>query len=132
MTPTSLSPPSGFPAAIVKLALHGRVRLYVSEDLLTEYRDVLHRSKFGFHPNDVKGLLSLIERQSKYIQPTEKVDAVTLDPNDNRLLECAVEGGVDYIVTGNTRHFPFKSFRGIPILTPSEFAKMYLEDLLSE
>ena len=122
---------SGFPAAIVKLSLRGRIQLYLSEELLAEYRDVLHRPKFGFSPNDVKEFLTLLEKQSKRIHPTETFKSVTLDPDDNKLLECAVEGGVDYIVTGNTRHFPFKSFRGIPILTPSKFAKIYLEDLLS-
>ena len=40
---------------------------------------------------------------------------------DTRYLQCAIAGGADCIVTGNTRHFPPKLCRGVSVLTPRRF-----------
>jgi predicted nucleic acid-binding protein len=37
------------------------------------------------------------------------------------ILACAQEGLTTHLVTGNTKHFPFKKYKGIKILTPKEF-----------
>jgi len=44
---------------------------------------------------------------------------------DNRISECAVDGNAEFIVTGDTKHIlPLKEYKGIKILTPSEFVKL--------
>jgi predicted nucleic acid-binding protein len=45
---------------------------------------------------------------------------VTRDPDDNMVLECALSGRADYVVTGNTRDFP-QQFRGIYVVPPRHF-----------
>lgn len=47
---------------------------------------------------------------------------VEADPDDDMLIECAVEGKADYLVTGNTKHFAnLREYQGIQILTSAEF-----------
>ena len=41
--------------------------------------------------------------------------------SDNRILECALKAKVDFIITGNKKHFPFEEFKGSKIVTPREF-----------
>jgi predicted nucleic acid-binding protein len=38
-------------------------------------------------------------------------------PADDRILECAVEGEVDYLVSGNKHLLDVKEFQGIKIVT---------------
>ena len=51
---------------------------------------------------------------------------VIKDPEgDNRVLECAVDGKADFVVSGDTKHiFPLREYEGIKILSPSDFVKL--------
>jgi hypothetical protein len=45
------------------------------------------------------------------------LNVIVKDPADDRILECAVEGEVDYLVSGNKHLLDVKEFRGIKIVT---------------
>ncbi|PYU17735.1 MAG: hypothetical protein DMG32_27420 [Acidobacteria bacterium] len=51
--------------------------------------------------------------------PKRKLN-VSRDPDDNKVVECALEARADYIVTGNIRHFPSR-FQDIRIVLPRRF-----------
>jgi len=55
-----------------------------------------------------------------------RVLTVVEDDDDNRVLEAAIEGSADYIVSGDTDLLDLGSFQGIPIITPGEFAATVL------
>jgi uncharacterized protein len=46
------------------------------------------------------------------------------DPDDEPFLEVASAGRVEAIVTGNKRHFPKKDYKGVTILSPTEFLEV--------
>jgi len=76
-----------------------------------------------FHrPNyETKKLISNIASISKLIVPKARIKLVQYLP-DNKILEAALEGKVNYIVTGDRKHLlPLKEFKGIPIITPAQF-----------
>ncbi len=123
--------PEGIPAFLLDLATQGHVKLWLSQDILKEYEEVLRRPKFDFSPRLVKGLLRKLRSKGKVVKPRTTV-TVLKDSADNRFLECALSGKVHYLVTGNTRHFPFKTFRGIKIVTPQDFWEIYKESLMKE
>lgn len=58
---------------------------------------------------------------------TSSVLAVVDDESDNRVLEAAVDGDADYIVSGDDDLLGLSSFQGIPIVTPGEFAAEALD-----
>lgn len=60
----------------------------------------------------------------RLITPTQKVVAIQDDPSDNIFLECAWEAQADFLVTGNTRHFPFKTFHKTKIVSPDGFLQV--------
>jgi predicted nucleic acid-binding protein len=43
------------------------------------------------------------------------------DPKDNKFLELAIDGNADYIITGDPDLLILHSYRGISIVTPSQF-----------
>ena len=45
--------------------------------------------------------------------------------DDNRILECALEGKAEYIISGDKRHLlPLGEYEGIRILSPDEFLRL--------
>jgi len=110
------------PALILSLILQHQLTLCVSEEIFTEYGEVLHYGKFKQLDQDlIKKLLDDIQRDALWINPKVSVDIIKDHPPDNRFLECALEAKVDFIVTGNKKHFNFKSFHHIPIVAPTDF-----------
>ena len=55
------------------------------------------------------------------VEPTILIDTITADPDDNRILECAVEGKADLIVSGDKHLLNLTSYENIPVLSPREF-----------
>ena len=120
--------PGSIPAVLVSLALVQRVHLCVSPPILAEYKEVLHRPKFGFEAPSIDALLADLTRTALLVHPTMPL-TVALDEADNRFLECVLEASAVFLVTGNLRHFPVATFEGIQILEFARFVCMLAERL---
>ena len=59
--------------------------------------------------------------QSEFVDPQEDITAVEADPDDDKFLEAAVAGGVDYLVSGDGHLLDLDSFCGIDIVEPRMF-----------
>jgi len=96
----------GAEAHTLDLAAVRKIQIYATPAILTEYEEVLRRSKFiRISPKVIDGALDLIRRVAILVNPTETL-TVSSDESDNRFLECAEAADADYLVTGNKRHFP--------------------------
>jgi putative PIN family toxin of toxin-antitoxin system len=123
--------PGGLPASLVALALGKQVRLFYSPAILEEYEEVLKRPKFGFTPQVVDLFLRDLRAAGEMVRPTQKLSASPHEP-DNRFVECAQAARADYLLTGNTKHFPFPEFAGTKIVTPAEFARVVAQELYAQ
>ena len=117
----------GREALIVDLALSGRFTPVVSKDLLGEYEEVLRRPRLGLNPARVTRAMRAIRSKALCVDPQIFVQGAH-DPDDNMVLACALAGGADYLVTGNTRHFP-KEFQSIRIIPPRQFLVILAAEL---
>lgn len=103
---SALWTPDRLEAAIVSLAVSGRITVFVSPDVLAEYRDVLFRKKFAaLHPR-AETLLGAIEAHAIRVEPAFRLAVALNDDDDNRLLECAFAASAQYLITGNLKHYP--------------------------
>ena len=96
--------------------------LLLSEALIEELRAVLSRPRFDRYatrPEREEFLRDLI-REAATIAITQQIQACR-DPNDDKILELAVNGDADYIVTGDDDLLAMNPFRGIEIIRPAEF-----------
>jgi len=109
----------GRQALILELALGGAFEWIASEALLEEYEDVLRRPRFGFSPAAITQSMETIRDAVRLVTPRNRY-AISSDPDDNLVLECAVEGNADFLVTGNLRHSPAR-FRGVRVVSPRTF-----------
>ncbi len=117
----------GLERFVLDLALNRKLHLFLSAEILEEYRNVLAREKFNIHPEKVAASLHLIERASTKVRPKRKVTAAK-DPGDNKFLECAAEAQADYLVTGNKKHFP-KQWEKTRIVNARELLQATTPDL---
>ena len=95
----------GNEARVVWLAQSGRLLPCVTNEILAEYDEVLHRPQFKvLDQNEVRGVLAGLG-QGLMVRPAFSL-AVSPDQPDNRFLECAQAANAEFLVTGNKRHFP--------------------------
>jgi len=117
---SGLLKPRSHPARILKLVLQGDVEIVVNEHILTEYQEVLARPKFQLNSEDVRQILDFF--RSKAIVAPSLARRISLpDPYDEPFLEAALATGSDFLITGNTRHFPKIRSQGQKVLDPKGF-----------
>jgi putative PIN family toxin of toxin-antitoxin system len=107
------------PSLIVRLVLSGYFHCFISESLFEEYSEVLKRGKFRLEANYVTESLRALRKAAFLVAPLKKL-SLTKDPDDNKVVECAMEAGADYIVTGNIRDFP-RSYGAIEVFSHENF-----------
>src|SRR5436853_6345705 len=93
----------GASALIFDLWLQGAFDLVVSEDILAEYRRALGyertRKRHGYTPSQIDQFVADIRNAAMLVTAGEPLEVVQDDPDDNKILECAIAGDADYIVS---------------------------------
>ncbi|MBE8540560.1 putative toxin-antitoxin system toxin component, PIN family [Geoglobus acetivorans] len=103
----------------------GKIEVYVSEEILKEIARVLEYPKIKTVLEkagmDSKEVLKEISGISKVVNPEKKLEIIREDPEDNKFLECALESGAEYIVSGDKHLLGAGEFEGIKIIPAREF-----------
>jgi putative PIN family toxin of toxin-antitoxin system len=99
---SALLNPHGHPALLRASFEAGKFQAVISSPLLEELVDVLQRprikDKYRIRPEDIEELVVLIEERCKTVTVMGEM-TVCRDKDDNRIIETAVAGGAQYIVT---------------------------------
>jgi uncharacterized protein len=109
----------GKPEVVFEMARAGKIQLAVSASILAELASIL-KNKFAWDDEDVREALMVVGRHAELVKPERRL-RVLMDDADNRILECAVEGRADWIVSGDHHLLGLREFRGIPIVRVSDF-----------
>jgi len=104
---------------ILDWAVDGSIELFTSEPLIQELAGVLV-DKFGWSPEEAHRTVQLLRSFTRVTDPHERIRAAR-DPDDDRVLECAVEAAAHVIVSGDSDLLDIGSFREIPIMSPRQF-----------
>lgn len=106
------------PGQILIEALCGRIKPLLCEEIISEYKGVLSRDKFRFDQNDVDVVLTKLI--SRAIAPGKAdITEDMPDPKDAVFYQVTIAGRQSkeaYLVTGNLKHFPVRSF----VVSPRE------------
>lgn len=116
--------PHGKPAAILRLVATGSVRVAYDERILAEYRDVLRRPKFPFSPEQIRNLLDQVEAEGVAVAASP-LKIPLPDPSDAPFLEVALAAHADFLITGNTRHYPARTRQGMTVVDPAGFLESW-------
>src|SRR6266571_5240631 len=113
--------PIGKPFACLRWVLENAT-LIVSRELLEELETRLARPKFSKYVDDSRRRTFVADLALSAVQvEIPGTLRVCRDPDDDKLLEVAVIGRADCLVTGDQDLLILNPFQGIPILTPAGF-----------
>jgi len=99
----------------------GKFTVIATSDILSEYFEVINRPKFRLNQETIDRITRYLYQFSEFVVPEERIQFVDADPKDDRFLEAAVAGQVDFIVSGDNHLLELKEFRYIPIISGREF-----------
>ena len=102
------------------MAFTSAFQLVTSPILLDELDEKL-RMKFELSPADADLIRIRLEVAADLISTTLSLTVIKEDPDDDRVLECAVAGRADCIVSGDRHLLKLGSYDGTPILTVRQF-----------
>ncbi len=97
--------------------------IFTSVEILSEYKNVLKRD-FGYSDKEINNILEKLLYFAKLVETSNKINIVKADPEDNKIIECAVSSGSEYIVSYDKHLLVIGKFSGINILKPEDLLKV--------
>lgn len=111
--------PAGNEALIITATHHGVVLPCFSAEILDEYAAVLIRPKFAFPAADVSALIAMLKRNGEMFAPAS-ADITSPDPSDAKFIDCALAAQAEFLITGNKRHFPQRTYGSTRVVGAGE------------
>jgi len=93
--------------------------IFTTKEILEELAEVLQRD-FKYEEEEIKEIIEVVLSFTAIIEPTEKIDIIKDDPDDNKVIECAVASSSDYIITYDKHLLEIGKFRDIHIIKPEQ------------
>ena len=114
------------PSAVIYEAIKSnKLVLVTSKAILAEVQDVLSRdriaTKYQLSTQRQQALLSELKQVAYLVKVGMTLSAVEADPDDNKILACAMKGKAAFVVTGDHHLLDMRHYHHIQIVTPSEF-----------
>jgi putative PIN family toxin of toxin-antitoxin system len=116
---SALAIPGGQAERAIDLVIDARVNLCISKEIIHEVLGVLAQ-KFSKDPEELSRTAVFLSELAELVAPRKKL-AILDDEPDNRVLECAVTGSADIIVTGDRAMLNLQKHHGIRILSLRKF-----------
>lgn len=113
----------GNESRVLKLCKTNDLKSITSVPIIEELDGVLSGKKFDLTQNEVNLAVALVLSFSKMVYPKNRIDAIENDLSDNRILECAIEGKADLIITGDAHLLALKKYENIQIMNSRDFLK---------
>ena len=109
--------PDSATVQVLDAVIDGKIIPLYHQDILAEYDEVLHRSKFHFKEETIQLVLHAVKQFGIEVFP-QLSGEILIDMDDLIFYEVAMEKREDdaYLVTGNRKHYPIRDF----IITPAE------------
>jgi len=110
----------GKPGKLLEMVVSKELEAYITEDILTEYKETLEELCSRYPSKPPRLPLSILLATMKMIQPHSTVQ-VCRDPDDDKFIECALDAQCVYIVSGDQDLLSVRQYERVRIVTVSEF-----------
>jgi putative PIN family toxin of toxin-antitoxin system len=119
----------GLCSKLLLRAKRGEFDLYLCPFILHEFRDKL-KNKIRATSIEIREAISLVREAASMTAPEisdVRVYKASKDPDDDKVIECAVSVGADYIVTGDSDLRQIESYGAVRIISPRSFESLFEE-----
>ena len=115
----------GVPYDCIALAQHNKVEAVTCSEILDELSEKL-TTKFNVSPSRAADIVAELLSFHQSVKITNQLKSVTADPDDDKVIECAVVGDATHIVTGDKKHLlPLGSCQGILIVKAADILTQF-------
>ena len=126
---------SGVPNQVLRQAGQS-YRLFISQVILEETDRVLHelniQKRGKLIEEEIQDFLNSLYTVAGVVENPPSLRVIKDDPDDDAILACAVAAQVDYLVSGDVHLKRLKGYKGIRIVSPSDFPAILLPDFLAQ
>jgi putative PIN family toxin of toxin-antitoxin system len=112
----------GVPFDLWRRAVRREYALLISPAIMRELAEVL-RADLDWPEPDIIAQLKLVAKVAQIVAPKLTLEVIAADPDDNRVLECAVAGNAGLIASYDYHLTRLKAFQGIAIVRPVDFLR---------
>lgn len=113
---------------IIEKVENKEIELILSVEIIEEFMDVLNyeeiQQKIKNKNLEMKRTVEKVVSISTIIESEQKFNIIKDDAEDNKIIECAVGGNVDYIISQDNHLLNLKEYEGIKIISPEDFLKI--------
>lgn len=111
----------GTPYDCIKLAMTDSVEGLTCAEIIAEFNEKL-TTKLEYSQFRTSKIVTRLLGFLQMVKITNKLERITKDPDDDKVIECAIVGGATHIVTGDKKHLlPLQNYQGIHIVTAVDF-----------
>ena len=117
----------GPPYQILDAWRNGNVDIVLSGEIFDEYQRVSEELSRQFKAVDISSFLDLITVNAIWIEPPQLPVNVSVDPDDEKFLSCALASRTKIIVSGDKHLIAVSGYRNIEIIKPTIFIEHHLK-----
>ena len=118
---------SGPPYQIFKAWQEGKIKITVSEEILSEYHRVAEELSNQFPSIDIDRILELITVHADIVDASDFQVTICEDPDDNKFIACALASKSNIIVSGDKHLLNVTGYKGIQVVKPRDFVNNFLK-----
>ncbi len=93
--------------------------IFSSTEILEEFQKILKRD-FDYSDKEIANIMEKVLQFITLVNPCIKLNVVKEDADDNKIIECALEGKADYIISYDRHLLKLKEYKDIKIISPEE------------
>lgn len=113
---------NGSPRQAIQFVKSGEFSLLYCKESIDELIRVLSM-KFGLDANEIYRIVLDIKGMGKQVSIASKEHPINDDASDNLFVNLAIDGNAGVIVSGDSHLLKLKRYKGVEIITVSEFLK---------
>lgn len=114
---------------LLRRFLETNIKIFTTKKILDEFSEVLQRD-FKYNKEETTNILEEVLAFVNLIEAKEKIKIVKEDPDDDKIIECAVASNSNYIITYDKHLLKIKEYKSIKIITPEEMLKLKIKQSL--
>jgi putative PIN family toxin of toxin-antitoxin system len=94
----------------------GKFKLIVTDSIAREYLEVINRPKFKIPQDEIIAATDYLLQTAEFVTSEEELHVIVTDSTDNKFLEAALAGKVNFIVSGIVIYWILNHSRKFPLL----------------
>ena len=114
----------GYPQKVFDRVIYGFDELFITNEIIQEVSSVMSSNKFTANINEINDYIKIIEKYSKKIVSKKNSESVSRDKDDDKVLQCGVDGNVDFIITGDKDLLVLREYKSIKIIKPRNYLEI--------